>query len=137
MRKLVLDAGPLIAFFDAKDTDHSTCKAGFVQLFELGTTLIVPVPIIFEVYKWFLHKSNTVIAKTVLVQVRSTLTPMLLSQQDIETIYASVEATPNWAGSLEDATIICAAQHHRCPVWTLNYRDFGIFKSLEFWNPES
>lgn len=137
MRKLVLDAGPLIAFFNSKDVDHPICKAGFVQLFELGTTLIVPVPIIFEVYKWFLHKSSLATAKTVLLQMRSTLTPVVLSQQDIEVIYASVAAIPSWAGSLEDASVICIAQQHHCPVWTLNYRDFGIFQSLEFWNPES
>ncbi len=137
MRKLVLDAGPLIAFFNSKDVDHSTCRAGFIQLFELGTTLIVPVPIIFEVYKWFLHRSSPVTAKVVLLQMQSTLTPVVLSQQDIEVIYGSVAAIPSWAGSLEDASVIYIAQQHRCPVWTLNYRDFGIFQSLEFWNPES
>ena len=107
-----------------------------MQLFELGTTLIVPVPIVFEIYKWFLQKSNPVTAKSILLHIQSTLTPILLSQEDIEAVYASVAAIPSWAGSLEDATVICAAQHHKCPVWTLNYRGFGIFKSLEFWNPE-
>jgi hypothetical protein len=24
-----------------------------------------------------------------------------------------------------------------CPVWTLNYRDFGVFTNLSFWNPAS
>lgn len=132
----MLDAGPLIAFFNSKDTDHLTCKAGFEQLLEAGTTLVTPIPIVFEVYKWFLQKNNPAKAKTVLDAMRKVLTIVTLSQQEIDEIYAMAEALPEWTGSLEDATVIMLAQRHRCPVWTLNYRDFGIFRSLEFWNPD-
>lgn len=40
----------------------------------------------------------------------------------------------NWNGSLEDAIVIITAKRYNCPVWTMNYRDFGVFKELEFWS---
>lgn len=137
MKQLVLDAGPLIAFFNSKDVDHLTCKAGFEQLLGSGTILLTPIPIVFEVYKWFLQKTNPVKAKAVLAAVRKALTIVTLSQLDIEEIYAMVESLPSWTGSLEDATVIWIAQSYHCRVWTLNYRDFGMFKSVEFWNPKA
>jgi len=60
---------------------------------------------------------------------------LVLNQLDFHELYTMVRALPNWQGTLEDATVILLAQRYHCPVWTLNYRDFGIFKSLEFWNP--
>lgn len=135
MRQLVLDAGPLIAFFYSKDTDHLICKAGFEQLFQSRTTLVTPVPIVFEVYKWLLQRTTPAIAQAVLDAMRENLKIVPLNQLDLDKLYVTMQALPQWQGSLEDATVILFAQHYRCPVWTLNYRDFGIFKSLEFWNP--
>lgn len=130
----MLDAGPLIAFFNSKDTSHAICRSGFEQLLQARTVLITPAPIVFEVHKWFLQKFNAAQAKTALKAMRGVLTIKLLTQQDINEVYATVEALSGWSGSLEDATVIWFARNYCCPVWTLNYRDFGIFQSLEFWN---
>lgn len=132
---VTLDAGPLIAFFNSKDINHSVCKSGFEQLLQAKTNLVTPVPIVFEVHKWFLQKTNPAKAKTVLSAMRGVLIIVPLTQQDIDEVYAMVGNLSNWAGSLEDATVILLAQRYRRPVWTLNYRDFGTFKSLEFWSP--
>jgi predicted nucleic acid-binding protein len=136
LKQLVLDAGPLIALFSVKDVDHQICKAGFEQLSPSQTILLTPIPIVFEVYKWLLHRTTPVVAQDTLNVMRESLHTVSLSQLDFHELNVMVQALPRWQGSLEDATVILLAQRYRCPVWTLNYRDFGIFKSLEFWNPE-
>lgn len=136
MKQLVLDAGPLIAFFYAKDTDHAVCKAGFEQLLATNTTLVAPIPVVFEVYKWLIQRTTPAVAQATLAIVQKSLKFVPLTQQDFDEIYLMVQALPQWQGSLEDATVILLAQRYKSPVWTLNYRDFGIFKFLEFWNPE-
>jgi hypothetical protein len=50
-------------------------------------------------------------------------------------LQALVKTLPDWNGSLEDAIVFWVAQEYRCPVWTLNDREFAIFSALEFWNP--
>lgn len=136
MKHLVIDAGPLIGLFYAKDTDHQICKAGFEQLSQAQTQLIVPAPIVFEVYKWLLYRTTPAVAQNTLGVMQQSLHNVPLSQLDLHELCLMVQALPQWQGSLEDASVVLAAQHHRCPLWTLNYRDFGIFKTLELWNPE-
>ena len=136
MKQLVLDAGPLIAFFYAKDTDHAVCKAGFEQLLATNTTLVAPIPVVFEVYKWLIQRTTPAVAQATLEIVQKSLKFVPLTQQDFDEIYLMVQALPQWQGNLEDATVILLAQRYKCPIWTLNYRDFEIFKSLEFWNPK-
>lgn len=131
----MLDAGPLIALFSTKDSDHLICRSGFEQLNQNRTALLAPLPIIFEVYKWFLYNANTIVAQNTLRAMQNSLHTIPIGQSDFERICIMMQGLPQWRGSLEDATVIVLAQRYRCPVWTLNYRDFGIFKSLEFWNP--
>ena len=135
MKQIVLDADPLIAFFYAKDTVHISCKAGFEQLFVSKIKLLTPIPVVFEVYKWLVQRTTPAVAQATLAVMQESLSFVLLNQIDFDEIYFMVQALPQWRGSLEDATVILLAQRYRCPVWTLNYRDFGIFQSLEFWNP--
>jgi len=135
LKQLVLDAGPLIALFSTKDTDHRICEAGFEQLSQSQTILLTPLPIVFEVYKWLLHRTTPAVAQNTLDVMQKSLHTLVLNQLDFHELYTMVRALPNWQGTLEDATVILLAQRYHCPVWTLNYRDFGIFKSLEFWNP--
>lgn len=135
MKRLVLDAGPLIAFFYAKDTEHKLCQLGFEQLFADNTDLLTPIPVVFEVYKWLLQRTTPAVAQATLAVMQENLKFVPLNQQDVDEIYLTVQTLPQWQGSLEDATVILLAQRYSCPIWTLNYRDFGVFKFLEFWNP--
>ena len=48
MKQVVLDAGPLIGLFYAKDTYHEQCVKGFQQLAKQKTILLTPIPIIFD-----------------------------------------------------------------------------------------
>jgi hypothetical protein len=60
----------------------------------------------------------------------------LLDENIFTSVRIMITSLPKWKGSLEDATVAVTALRYRCPVWTLNYRDFSIFQSLEFWNPD-
>lgn len=135
MKQLVIDAGPLIGLFYTKDTDHDQCVAGFRQLNQAKTILLTPIPIVFEVYKWLLQRTTPERAQEMLQTMQSSLHLIPLEKLDFEALQTFVLTLPQWQGTLEDAVVITTALRYRCPVWTLNYRDFGTFKNLKFWTP--
>jgi predicted nucleic acid-binding protein len=135
MQRLVVDAGPLIGLFWSKDPDHMVCRTGLEQLAAQGTQLLTPVPVIFEVYKWLLYRASRPIALQALEAMNLSLQPVPLTLTDFTQLMALVKTLSGWNGSLEDAMVFWVAQEYRCPVWTLNYRDFAIFSALEFWTP--
>lgn len=136
MRQLVLDAGPLIGLFHATDTYHNQCVSGFNQLSQSRTLLLTPLPIVFEVYKWLLQHTRTDVAQRTLQTMSDSLHLLTLDSETFAELQNVIEKLPQWRGSLEDATVMLTALQYRCPVWTYNFRDFNIFKSLDFWNPE-
>jgi predicted nucleic acid-binding protein len=73
LKQILLDAGPLIGLFYAKDTYHAQCVAGFRQLIEDNTLLLTPVPIVFEVYKWLLQRTRPEIAQQTLLTMSDSL----------------------------------------------------------------
>ncbi len=135
MKQLILDAGPLIALFYAKDSYHQKAVNGFSQLSKEKTKLITPIPIIFEVYKWLLNRGGSLLAQNTLCVMEKSLYSVVLNDSDFIQLQTMIKSLPDWQGSLEDATVIIIANKYNSPIWTLNYRDFGRFKNLEFWNP--
>jgi predicted nucleic acid-binding protein len=135
LKELVIDAGPLIALFYARDAYHTDSDRGFQQLKQQSVKLLIPTPIVFEVYKWLLQKSTPTMAQTSIDVLMEELFPISISLDDVNDLRKFVRQLPNWQGSLEDATVIATAFRYRCPVWTINYRDFSPFKALEFWVP--
>lgn len=73
MKQIVLDAGPLIALFYSKDTYHEQCVVGFSQLVEKNTLLLTPLPIVFEVYKWLLQRTQPKVAQRTLLTMNDSL----------------------------------------------------------------
>lgn len=136
MKQIVLDAGPLIALFYAKDTYHSQCVEGFRQLMQSHTLLLTPLPIVFEVYKWLLQRTRPEIAQQTLLTMNDSLHILPMNADAFEQLQTVVNQLPQWKGSLEDATVILTALQYRSPVWTYNFRDFSLFSALDFWNPE-
>jgi len=67
LKQLILDAGPLIALFYAKDSYHQKAVKGFTQLNQQKTQLITPIPIIFEVYKWLLNRGGSLLAQNTII----------------------------------------------------------------------
>lgn len=133
----MLDAGPLIGLFYAKDTYHLQCVQGFSQLAQAKTLLLTPLPIIFEVYKWLLQRTHPAIAQQTLQTMNDSLHVLALDAEAFGKVRAVVAKLPQWQGSLEDATAMLTALQYGCPIWTYNFRDFNAFNSLEFWNPEA
>ena len=135
MKRLVIDAGPLIGLFYAKDTYHAQCVTGFKKLIESEVILLTPIPIVFEVYKWLLQRTRPSIAQQALQVMDESLHTLMLERDDFQSIQEMMLKLPSWQGSLEDATVVFTALRYRCPVWTYNFRDFSAFKALEFWMP--
>lgn len=135
MKQIVIDAGPLIALFYAKDTYHSLGIAGFTQLDKSKTILLTPLPIVFEVYKWLLQRTTPEVAQNTLKTMAESLHFISINDAMYLEVQALVFSLPQWRGSLEDATVAITALRYRCPIWTLNFRDFSIFQNIEFWNP--
>ena len=134
-RRLLVDAGPLIALFYEGDKDHTLALQGFQELNVGSTRVLAPLPIIFEVYKWLLYRVNGVRARGALERMQGSLDITSTQAEELVDIVKLVTDKPLWNGSLEDATVVMAARRYACPLWTFNYRDFAAFNDLEFWNP--
>jgi predicted nucleic acid-binding protein len=133
--RLILDAGPLYALAAPKDVAHEEARQGFTQLAQENVDLIAPLPIIFEVFKLLCYRDSPQVARAVLMQMM-TMTIVPVGLAETEAIATFLNQIPTWGGSLEDASVILLAQKLKCPVWTLNYRDFGWFQDLELWTPK-
>ncbi|KGQ21918.1 type II toxin-antitoxin system VapC family toxin [Thermus filiformis] len=131
--KLLLDAGPLIALFHAADPYHAEALRGFHTLIEGKSRLIIPLPVLFEVYKWLLFEGGPAKARQALARMLEALEVEPLQLDDLEAIRLLLAARPEWKGTLEDASVALLALRLGAPVWTLNYRDLGVFKELSFW----
>jgi predicted nucleic acid-binding protein len=136
VNRLVVDAGAFIGLFYSKDTHHSQCVQGFSQLAKQNVTLLVPIPIVFEVYKWLLQKTNVLVARRSLQIMHESIHTVPVNQSDFEELQAMLERLSDWQGTLEDASVVSTAILYKCAVWTFNYRDFVAFSEIEFWNPK-
>ena len=136
MKQIVLDAGALIALFHQNDRYHAEADLGFRQLFQQKTVLWTPLPIVFEVYKWLLNHQRYETACDALTLMLDVLQPVFLDRSDVLTLQQMIQTLSGWGGSMEDASVIHTAQRYRCPVWTMNYRDFGTIQGLHFWTPD-
>ncbi len=134
-RRLVLDAGPLIALLHRNDHDHDHALAGFRELTDGNASLVTPLPILFEVYKWLLYEAGPGAAQQGLHQMRRSLDITYPIQEEFAAAATLTGARRNWTGTLEDAIVAVTALRSRIPVWTLNYRDLRVFPELQFWNP--
>jgi len=135
MRRLVLDAGPLIALFSLKDDYHEACKDGFAQLPFVFGEVLTPLPVLFEVYKFVSREQSSPAAQKALAVIYEDTLVVLLGMEAFQNIYNLVCQLPEWKGSLEDASVVVTAQQHNASVWTLDYRDLRWFKNLHLWAP--
>ena len=113
MKQIVLDAGPLIALFYAKDTYHQQCVDGFGQLIERNTLLLTPLPIVFEVYKWLLQRTRPAVAQNTLQAMNDSLHILTMDSEAFSQLQTVVAQLSQWQGSLEDATVMLTAPQYR------------------------
>jgi hypothetical protein len=89
--------------------------------------------VLFEVYKWLLFEGGPAVARRALARMLEALEVEPLRADDLEAIRLLLAARPEWKGTLEDASVVLLALRLGAPVWTLNYRDLGVFSELSFW----
>ena len=135
MKRLVLDAGPLIALVSQEDRYHEIAKLGFSRLpIEFGE-VITPLPIVFEVYKFVSRCQSSQTAQYLLKILQQETVISMINQDDFLTMFELVTRSPNWSGTLEDASVLVVAHHFESLVWTIDYKDLGFFKNINFWTP--
>ena len=133
--KLVIDTGPFIAIFSRTDSEHENCLRGYQQIVAEGYELYTPFPIFCEVHKLLLQRLGDRVARTSLVALEEAVSIVPFELADIQESIELVSSTPQWKGTLQDASVVTLSRTLICPVWTLDYRDFSRFKDLEFWTP--
>ncbi len=100
MRRLVLDAGSLIALFSIKDERHKECKAGFAQLPTLFGEVLTPLPVVFEIYKFVAREQSSEAAQKALAVIIEDTLVVPLELETFWNVYNLVCQMPQWKGSL-------------------------------------
>jgi predicted nucleic acid-binding protein len=101
----------------------------------MRATVVVPVAIVFEVYKWLAYEVSIDAARVGLARMRQSFELPPLDRSEVQELAGLLERMPRWAGSLEDALVAMMGLRTDTPVWTLNYRDLAAFPNLRFWTP--
>ena len=133
---LVIDSGPLIATLFEKDRYHLQAVKGFQQLQQEEQTLVLPLPIVFEVHRWLLQQQSSQLAQAVFTAIDRSFQIYAISESDFSAIKQIIFDLSNWEGTLADASVVYVAMKLGCPVWTLDYRDLSRFSKLTFWTPQ-
>ncbi len=135
MRRLVLDAGPLIALVSQKDDYHDLAMVGFARLAAEFGEVLTPLPIVFEVYKFVAFNQSFAVARQLLTILRAETVIEILSENDFLEIFELIIQYPEWTATLEDASVLRIAQRTQAWVWTIDYQDLAFFKNINFWTP--
>ena len=133
--RVVLDAGPLIGAFNRRDRFHEISGRGLRQLSAGHSRALVPMPVVFEVFKWLAYNVGAGPARLALTRMRENFEIIDVGPGTLAELAAIVESMPRWPGSLEDALLAHVGGRMDAPVWTFNYRDLRAFTSLQFWTP--
>ena len=133
--KLVIDTGPFIAIFSRTDSQHENCYQGYKQIVAKGYELYTSFPIFCEIHKLLLQRLGERVARTQLIALEEAVSVVPFELADIQSAIELVSSTPQWKGTLQDASIVILTRTLNCPVWTLDYRDLSRFNDLEFWTP--
>src|SRR4051794_5980111 len=91
-RRLLLDAGPLIALLYAPDQVHTTAVAGFGQLEGADPELLAPLPIVFEVYKWLSYETHPAMAREGLARMQETLEILYPTPDDLDDVVSVLDS---------------------------------------------
>jgi predicted nucleic acid-binding protein len=135
MKRLVLDAGPVITLFSRKDDYHELAKQGFACLPREFGEVILLLSIVFEAYKFVAFNESFKMAQEMLATIEAETVIEILSQNDFLEIFSLATQYPEWTGTLEDASVLVIAQRTQSSIWTIDYQDLGFFKNVNFWTP--
>jgi predicted nucleic acid-binding protein len=133
--RIVIDAGPLIGAFNARDRFHGESSRGLEALVHSRSRILVPMPVVFEVFKWLAYNVDAASARTALSHIRVDFETVEVNHRMLDELAEMVDGMPRWPGSLEDALLALIGGRMNVPVWTFNYRDLRAFRNLQFWTP--
>ena len=105
------------------------------MLHSARTRMILPLPIVFEVYKRLAYDINPDAAHRALDLILDGFEVAFIANTDLVALRRLVDSMPWWEGSLEDAALAMIGLRRDVPVWTFNYRDLRAFTNLQFWTP--
>jgi hypothetical protein len=97
--------------------------------------ILVPIPVVFEVFEWLAYNVEAASARLALGRMRQSFEIVEVNRVMLVALAEMVDAIPRWPGSLEDAVLAFVGGHMDAPVWTFNYRDLKAFPKLQFWTP--
>ncbi|WP_282697546.1 PIN domain-containing protein [Streptomyces sp. CC208A] len=121
----VLDTGPLVAFFNAKDKHHSSCVAFFSQL--RGRKLL-PATVLAEV-SWQLERWPRVEAAFVEHVAQGFFELVSFSSEDLLRVSELITQYADFPLGAVDASVIAVAERHEVDrIATLDHRHFRAVK---------
>jgi hypothetical protein len=91
---------------------------GFSKLPTLFGEVMIPLPVLFEVYKFVLREQSSRAAMTALSVISENTVTVPVSMEMFQEIYSMVRQIPDWQGTLEDASVVAVAQLYNTSVWT-------------------
>jgi hypothetical protein len=133
--RVVLDAGPLIGAFNVQDRFHEVSGRGLRLLIAGHSRILVPIPVVFEVFKWLAYNVGAASARMALSRMRLNFEIVDIDRAMLGELAEMVDSIPRWPGSLEDAVLAFVGGRMTASVWTFNFRDLRAFPNLQFWNP--
>ena len=133
--RLLLDAGPVLAVIDDTDEHQGVASIGLRELQRSRTRLVIPLSVVYEVYKRVAYDISVETAHQSLLYMRQSCQILYLDPEEFEGVARLVSSMRRWEGSLEDATLAMIGIRQGIPVWTFNYRDLNAFRDLQFRNP--
>jgi predicted nucleic acid-binding protein len=106
---LVIDAGPLIAILDDREKEHHHAVHGLDLLIAARTQIVIPLPIVFEVFKWLSNETRREVARAWLGQIQTGAVVRFSERSDIDRVTAILFMMHTWRGSMEDALLVASS----------------------------
>lgn len=91
---LVVDSGPVIGAIDEDDEHHREVSRGFQLLADARAQILIPVPIVFEVYKRLAYDVGPSLAARGLDYMTTSLTLLYIGTDELDALKTVIAAMP-------------------------------------------
>lgn len=124
MRQALLDTGPLVAFFNPRDTHHVWALE---QTRRLVAPLVTCEAVLTEAYHLLGHVPNARAALRQWIRLGRVTAPLRFDEH-AEEVTQLLERYADLPMDFADACVVRLADVLRLPVFTLDVRDFSIYR---------
>lgn len=124
---ILVDAGPLVALADRKDTHHEACVQALKKMRQpLATVWPALTEALYLVQRW--PKAQSELLRLV---EDGSLRILAMGREDIPRVRALMEKYRDLPMDLADAVLVRAAERERVKtVFTIDRRDFSVYRPL-------